>query len=317
VAVATCLTSNSSMSNDAAFVLTLALVPSLVGQAINAPAESEFTLHTASQLVVLNVGVQDVHGTEIRGLKAADFKVYEDGHPQAVKQFAAEDRPITVGIVLDASGSMRTKQAEVVTAALAFVQSSNPDDEVFVVTFNDHASLGLPSNISFSRSTKELRTALLGRKPEGKTALYDALVLAAQHLGKGKWENKALLLISDGGDNNSAHTSTDAIRAVQKSWATVYSIALFDPDELEHNLGALHHLSKMSGGETFAPMELAEIRSVCLRIAEDLRASYTVAYTPPNPEEHTALRKIKVVVTSPDRGKVMVRTRASYTLADR
>src|SRR6185369_9382203 len=97
------------------------------------PAGSEFTLHTASQLVVLSVGVQDVHGTEIRGLKAEDFKVLEDGHPQAVKQFAAEDRPVTVGIVLDASGSMRTKQAEVVTAALAFVHSSNPDDEVFVV----------------------------------------------------------------------------------------------------------------------------------------------------------------------------------------
>lgn len=301
----------------AAFVLTLALASSLVGQEGNPPAESEFTLHTASQLVVLNVGVQDGHGTEIRGLKAEDFKVYEDGHPQAVKQFAAEDRPVTVGIVLDASGSMRTKQAEVVTAALAFVHSSNPEDEVFVVTFNDHASLGLPPNISFSQNANELRVALLGRKPEGKTALYDALVLAADHLGKGKWENKALLLISDGGDNNSAHTFAEAIRAVQRSWATVYAIAFFDPDEPEHNLGALHSLSKMSGGEAFAPKELAEIRSLCVRIAEDLRANYTVAYTPPHPDEHTASRKIKVLVTGPNRGKVMVRTRASYILADR
>ena len=305
------------MFNTAAFVLTLALAPSLVAQAVPPSAESEFTLRTASQLVVLNVGVQDVHGAEIRGLKAEDFKVYEDGHPQAVKQFAAEDRPVTVGIVLDASGSMRTKQAEVVTAALAFVHSSNPDDEVFVVTFNDHAALGLPSNISFSQNANELGAALLGRRPEGKTALYDALVLAADHLGKGKWENKALLLISDGGDNNSTHTIAEAIQAVQKSWATVYSIAFFDPDEPEHNLGALHRLSKMSGGEAFAPKELAEIRSLCVRIAEDLRASYTVAYTPPRPEEHTASRKIKVLVTSPNGGKVMVRTRASYILADR
>jgi len=305
------------MFNAAAYVFTLALAPSLVGQAANPPAESEFTLRTASQLVVLNVGVQDAHGSEIRGLKAEDFKVYEDGHPQAIKQFAAEDRPVTVGIVLDASGSMRTKQAEVVTAALAFVRSSNPDDEVFVVTFNDHASLGLPSNIAFSQNAGELRAALLGRKPEGKTALYDALVLAADHLGKGKWENKALLLISDGGDNNSIHTIAEAIQAVQRSWATVYSIAFFDPDEPEHNLGALHRLSKMSGGEDFAPKELAEIRSLCMRIAEDLRASYTVAYTPPHPEEHTASRKIKVLVTSPSRGKVMIRTRASYILADR
>ena len=300
---------------NAAFAITLALVPLLAGQALD--PESEFTLHTSSQLVVLNVSVQDVHGTEIRGLKAEDFKVYEDGRPQTVKQFAAEDRPVTVGIVLDASGSMRTKQAEVVTAALAFVHSSNPDDEVFVVTFNDHASLGLPSNISFSQNANDLRAALLGRKPEGKTALYDALVLAADHLGKGKWENKALLLISDGGDNNSAHTINEAIRAVQKSWATVYSIAFFDPDEPEHNLGVLHRLSKSSGGEAFAPKELDEIRSLCVRIAEDLRASYTVAYTPPHPEDHTASRKIKVVVSSPERGKVMVRTRDSYMLADR
>jgi len=301
---------------NAAFVLTLARVLTLVGQTVPPPAGSEFTLHTASQLVVLNVGVQDAHGAEIRGLKAEDFKVLEDGHPQAVKQFAAEDRPVTVGIVLDASGSMRTKQAEVVTAALAFVHSSNPDDEVFVVTFNDHASLGLPSNISFSQNANEVRAALLGRKPEGKTALYDALVLAADHLGKGKWENKALLLISDGGDNNSAHTMAQAIRAVQRSWATVYAIAFFDPDEPEHNLGALYRLSKMSGGESFAPKELAEIRSLCVRIAEDLRASYTVAYTPPHPEEHTASRKIKVLVTSPNRGKMTVRTRASYILAN-
>jgi Ca-activated chloride channel family protein len=305
------------MFNATAFVLTLALVPPLAGQAANPPAGSEFTLHTTTQLVVLNVGVQDVHGTEIKGLEAKDFKVYEDGHPQVVKQFAAEDRPVTVGIVLDASGSMRTKQAEVVTAALAFVHSSNPNDEVFVVTFNDHASLGLPSNISFSRNAKELGAALLGRKPEGKTALYDALVLAADHLGKGKWENKALLLISDGGDNNSTHTIAEAIQAVQRSWATVYSIALFDPDEPEHNLGALHRLSKMTGGEAFAPTELAEIRPLCVRIAEDLRASYTVAYTPPHSEEHTASRKIKVLVTSPSKGKVTVRTRASYILADR
>jgi|SRR5579872_6640296 len=305
------------MFNAANFVLPLALTPFLAGQGVDSQAESEFTLRTSSQLVVLNVGVSDVHGAEIRGLKAEDFKVYEDGHPQAVKQFAAEDRPVTVGIVLDASGSMRTKQAEVVTAALAFVHSSNPDDEVFVVTFNDHASLGLPSKIPFSQNANDLGAALLGRKPEGKTALYDALVLAADHLGKGKWENKALLLISDGGDNNSTHTLTEAIQAVQKSWATVYAIAFFDPDEPEHNLGVLHRLSKLSGGEFFAPKELTEIHSLCVRIAEDLRASYTVAYTPPYPENHTASRKIKVVVTNPERGKLLVRTRDSYILADR
>ena len=300
-----------------AAALTVAFVTALVGQSVNPSRKSEFTLYTSSQLVVLNVSVQDAHGTNVRGLRAGDFKVYEDGSPQAIKQFAAEERPVTVGILLDASGSMRTKQAEAVTAALAFVHSSNPDDEVFVVTFDDHASLGLPPNTSFSHDTNELRAALLGRTPEGKTALYDALVLAADHLRKGKWENKALLLISDGGDNNSAHTITEAIQAVQNSWAAVYAIALYDPDEPEHNLAVLHRLSKMSGGEDFAPKELAEIRPLCVRIAEDLRASYTVAYTPPHPDQHAASRKIKVVATGNNGRRLTVHTRPSYVLGDR
>jgi Ca-activated chloride channel homolog len=297
--------------------LTLTFLPALIGQSLNPAEKSDFTLYTASQLVVLNVGVKDAHGVNVRGLKADDFKIYEDGHSQDIKQFAAEDRPLTVGIVLDASGSMRTKQVEAVTAALAFVHSSNPDDEVFVVTFNDHAFLGLPSNISFSHDTNELRAALLGRKPEGKTALYDALVLAADHLRKGKWENKALLLISDGGDNNSAHTLAEAAQGLQKSWATVYTIALYDPDEPEHNLGVLHRLSRMSGGEDFAPKELAEIRSLCVRIAQDLRASYTVAYTPPRPDQLAASRKIKVVANGNNGHSLAVHTRTSYSLGDR
>lgn len=301
------------MINAAA--ITVAFLPALIAQTVNPSEKSDFTLYTASQLVVLNVGVQDSHGTNVKGLAANDFKVYEDGSLQAIKQFAAEERPVTVGIVLDASGSMRTKQAEAVTAALAFVHSSNPQDEVFVVTFNDHASLGLPPTVSFSHDTNELRTALLGRKPEGKTALYDALVLAADHLRQGKWENKALLLISDGGDNNSKHTIADAIQAVQNSWATVYSVAFYDPDEPDHNLPILHRLSRMSGGEDFAPKELAEIRPLCVRIAEDLRASYTLAYTPPRAEQR-ASRKIKVVASGSNGRKLTVHTRTSYSLGD-
>jgi Ca-activated chloride channel homolog len=300
-----------------AAALTIAFCTVLRGQSVNPSDKSEFTLYTASQLVVLNVGVQEVHGTNVRGLRAGDFKIYEDGSPQEIKQFAAEERPVTVGIVLDASGSMRTKQAEAVTAALAFVHASNPDDEVFVVTFNDRASLGLPPNTSFSHNANDLRAALLNRKPEGKTALYDALVMAADHLGKGKWENKALLLISDGGDNNSVHTIADAIQAVQNSWATVYAIAFYDPDEPEHNLAVLHRLSKMSGGEDFAPKELVEIRPLCLRIAEDLRASYTIAYTPPHPDQRAASRKIKVVAAGNNGRRLTVHTRASYSLGAR
>ncbi|MDP8989648.1 MAG: VWA domain-containing protein [Acidobacteriota bacterium] len=287
-------------------------LPVLSAQEPSSPGEPGFTLYTASQLVVLTVGVQDSHGANIKGLKAEDFKILEDGHPQAIKQFAAEDRPVTLGIVVDASGSMRTRQVEVATAALAFVRASNPQDETFVVNFNDRAFKGLPPALLFSNDPMQLRAALLGPQAAGRTALYDALTLAAGHLAKGKWENKVLLLISDGGDNNSTHTFADTVQALQRSGATVYSIALYDPDEREHNLGILRRLAKMSGGEAFEPMNTAAIAPLCLRIAADIRASYTLAYTPPQSDRHAASRKIKVAVIAPHEGKPVVRTRTSY-----
>ena len=279
-----------------------------------APSDAEFTLHTDSQLVLLNVGVQDAHGTNIKGLGVQAFQVFEDGRPQAIKQFAAEDRPVTVGIVIDSSGSMRSKQVETVAAALAFVESSNPDDETFVVNFNDSASLGLPPDVAFSQDPKQLRTALYARRPEGRTALYDALKLAANHLAKGRWESKALLLISDGGDNNSMRTLQDAVRAVERSGAVVYCVALYDPEEPEHNLGTLRRLSQLTGGEVFVPAQLSEIGAMCLRIAKDIRASYTLAYTPPNPDRYSSPRKIRVVASAPATGKLRVRARTSYML---
>lgn len=303
------------MFRFAVFVaLTFSALPA---QEAPPPGEPGFTLYAASQLVVLNVAVQDKRGSNIRGLKEQDFKIFEDGHPQPIKQFAPEDRPVTLGIIVDNSGSMRSRQPEVVTAALAFVRASNPQDETFVVNFNDRAFEGLPPAISFSNDPQELRAALLGPTPDGRTALYDALVLAADHLQKGKWENKALLLISDGGDNNSNHTFADAIHALQTSGATVYSIALYDPDEREHNLGVLHRLSTMSGGETFEPKDISEIAPLCLRIAADIRASYTLAYTPPAIDSHPAPRKVKVSVNAPTLGKPIVRTRTSYVLEAR
>src|SRR5579863_265880 len=188
------------------------------------PAEQDFTLYAATDLLVLNVGVQDSRGTNIKGLAARDFKVYEDGHLQPIKQFSSDERPVTVGIVVDASGSMRKRQPEVVAAALSFVSASNPEDEIFVVNFNDRAELGLPPETPFSHDLVQIQAALLDKKPEGKTALYDALALALDHIRRGKWEKKALLLISDGGDNSSTHSSRDVLQALQESGVTLYAI---------------------------------------------------------------------------------------------
>jgi Ca-activated chloride channel homolog len=305
------------MSRTNAFLLCILVTAAKLPAQVDNPEDREFTLHTSAQLVVLNAGVQNGVGANVKGLKAQNFQVFEDGQLQNIKQFAAEDRPVTLGIVVDASGSMRTRQAEVVTAALSFVGASNPADEIFVVNFNDRAFTGLPPETAFSSDPRELRDALLGRRPEGRTALYDALVLATEHLASGKWENKALLVISDGGDNSSQHSQAQAIQAIQTSGAAVYTIGLFDPEEPEHNLGTLRRFSKISGGESFAPMDIGEIKSLCIRIAEDIRASYTIAYTPPQPEQHIAPRKVRLVASAPEVGKLKVRTRTSYILGDR
>jgi len=280
-----------------------------------APATQDFTLYANTDLLVLNIGVQDSHAANVRGLAARDFKIFENGSLQPIKQFSSEERPVTVGIVVDASGSMRAKQAEVAAAALSFVKASNPEDEMFVVNFNDRAHLGLPAETSFTDEPKTIEMALLGKRPEGKTALYDAVALALNQLRKGKWEKKALLLISDGGDNNSTHTYREVLQAVEESGVTMYTVGLFDEDDPDQNPGVLRRLSKTSGGEAFLPMDHSEIDSICRRIAADIRASYTLAYTPPQPDQHTAVRKIKIVVTNPAGGKVTVHARASYVLS--
>jgi len=132
-------------------VSALFLLTGLLSAQSQVSSQEEFTLHAESRLVVLNVGVQDAHGLNVSGLDVSDFRVYEDGHLQTIKQFAGEDRPVTIGIVVDTSGSMRARQAATVTAALSFIKASNPDDETFVVNFNDSAAMGLPSNIIFPK----------------------------------------------------------------------------------------------------------------------------------------------------------------------
>src|SRR6476646_11435190 len=154
------------------------------------PANHDFTLYANTDLLVLNIGVQDSHGANIKGLVAHNFKIYENGRLQPIKQFSSDERPVTVGIVVDASGSMRPKQAEVVAAALSFVHASNPEDEIFVVNFNDRASLSLPAATPFTNDPKQIELGLWDKKPEGKTALYDALALALKQIRKGKWEKK-------------------------------------------------------------------------------------------------------------------------------
>lgn len=308
------------MAARAGHILMLGLSLALeifAGQALVAgPSPPSFKLTATAELVLLDVSVKDATGNHVESLEKKDFRVYEDGKLQTITHFSSDDVPVTVGLVIDKSGSMRPKHADVVTAAIVFVHASNPKDEVFVVNFNDRASFGLPRDISFTDDIETLRAALSMKPPDGRTAIYDAIVLALNHLEKGTREKKALVLVSDGGDNSSTEGFANVIQRVQESRATIYTIGLFDDEDPDRNPKVLARLARISGGEAFLPKQVPEVVGICRQIAKDIRTRYTIGYVPVRVSDKGALRKIKVVASQPGGGKLVVHTRASYFLPD-
>ena len=247
------------------------------------------------------------------GLSKENFKIYENGKPQEITQFANADIPVTVGIAVDESGSMRPKRSEVITAALVFNQASNPMDETFIINFNEKARRGLPDDVLFSDNVQQLRKALYQGLPEGRTALYDAIMMSLDQLEFGRRDKKTLVVISDGGDNHSQHTLDDVTRKVLTSVATIYTIGLYDEDDPESNEGVLKKLAQVSGGVFYHPQTLDEIVPICRQIAKDIRTRYTIGYVPS--AEGKAARHIKVMASSPGHPKLVVRTRTSYVFS--
>ncbi|HYL73463.1 MAG TPA: VWA domain-containing protein [Bryobacteraceae bacterium] len=272
--------------------------------------DQEYTIRTTSRLVLLDVSVKDSAGGFVSGLTKDNFKVYEDGKPQQISQFADADIPVTVGLVVDESGSMRPKRSEVITAAIEFIEASNPQDEVFVINFNEKARRGLPDIMLFSDNIDTLRSALWQGIPEGRTALYDAMEMALHQLDMGRRDKKTLVLISDGGDNISVHKLPEVMHDVLSQLATIYTIGIFDEDDPERNPAVLEKLSRVSGGVPYFPKKLEEITPICKQIAKDIRTRYTIGYIPTS--EGKPERRIKVVASSPEHPKLIVRTRTNY-----
>jgi len=277
----------------------------------NEQEASEFTIRTTSRLVLLDVSVKDATGGLVSGLLQQNFQVYEDGKPQMITQFAHADIPVTVGLVVDESGSMRRKQPEVITAALAFLQASNSQDEVFVINFNEKPRRGLPDIQLFSDDIEQLRAALWRGVPEGRTALYDAIGMALHQLDFGRRDKKTLVVISDGGDNISALKLEDVMREVLESAATIYVIGIYDEDDPDQKPGVLNRIAQVSGGRAYFPRKLGQIEPICREIAKDIRARYTIGYTPVAGETSSE-RNIKVVARSENAQKLVVRTRTRY-----
>jgi len=272
---------------------------------------NEYTILTESRLVLLDVSVQKSGGGRVGGLEKDNFQVFDNGKAMPISVFANHDVPVTVGILVDESLSMRRKRADVIAAARAFIGASNPKDEVFVVNFNENVKFGLPPDMPFSDNIKQLRTALDRGQAQGRTALYDAVIAGLKHLEQGRRDKKTLIVISDGGDNASKATRQQMLDEVSRNFATVYTIGIFDEDSSEKDPSILAKLAKMTGGISYFPATLEGMLPVCWSIAADIRTRYTIGYGPP--ETETGKRhKVRVVASAPGMGSLKVRTRTGY-----
>jgi VWFA-related protein len=268
-----------------------------------AQAPAPFQISVDVNLVVLEAVVRDHTGHFAPDLSAADFQVYEDGVKQTITLFRHDDAPVTVGLLVDHSGSMQSKLPEVVAAARSFVESSNASDDLFVVNFNDRVALA---------TSRDVEHAILGIPAIGMTRLYDALFTAQERLQAGKPENKVLIVVSDGGDNASQHKLAEVLSRAESSSALIYAIGIFDPDDVERNTDVLRRLARSTGGQAFFPAHLDETVDICKQIAHDIRNRYTLGYTSTNAAQTGAVRSIRVTATAPGRGKLSVRTRTGY-----
>jgi len=272
--------------------------------------EEPFVLRSEVRLVLLDVSVTTRRGGFVSGLAKDNFTVLENGRRQNITVFDNEDRPVTVGILVDESRSMAPKRADTLAAAEIFIAQSNSQDETFVLNFNERVTPGLPPGTLFSDDPVQLRSALRRGVPEGKTALNDAVVAGLKQLELGKRGKKTLIVISDGGDNASVHTPRQVIDMAERTIATIYAIGLFDADDPDRDPGLLRRFANISGGEAYFPQSPAEMTPICKAIAKDIRSRYTIGYVPA--AGVTSVRQIRVLASAPGQGNLITRTRSSY-----
>ena len=298
----------------AALLLTMAIACAAyqAPPVVQDPAANSFRISVDVPLVVLHATVTGRQGSLVGNLGEQDFQVYENGVPQRIQLFKNEDIPVAVGLVIDHSTSMRPKLPEVTAAARAFVRSSNREDQIFVVNFNEVASLGLPPPIRFTDSSAELEYAISDDSARGQTALYDAIAKALEQLETASRDKKVLIVVSDGGDNASKRKLDEVMKLIERSSAVIYTVGVFDQSDEDRNPGVLNRLARATGGEAFLPGEGGEVVANCERIARDIRHQYIVGYTPSNPVRDGSYRTIRVLARSKGQGKLSVRTRTGY-----
>jgi Ca-activated chloride channel homolog len=265
-------------------------------------------------LVVLHTTVLDDRGRFAEGLKQENFRILEDKVEQKLAVFKREDVPVSMGLVIDNSGSMRDKRPRVNEAALTLVQTSNPQDEAFVVNFNDDFYLDLDKD--FTNSIPELKEALERIDSRGSTALYDAIIGSLDHLKKASKDKRVLLVVTDGEDNTSHNSLDKAIKEVQKTDTVIYTIGLLSEESKKNSKRAkkaLEQIALASGGLAFFPENVDDVHNICEQVARDIRNQYTLAYYPTNTKRDGTFRTVQVEVIPPrGRGKLVARTRNGY-----
>jgi Ca-activated chloride channel homolog len=278
------------------------------------PPQDDFVFRSDTRVVVCNTTVVDKNGHLVTDLPREAFTVTENGVAQRITGFKREDVPVSLGLIIDNSGSMRTKRAGVEAASLALVRDSNREDEVFVVNFNDEPYLDLPNRKEFTNDIHEMEQALTRIDSKGGTAMRDAIRTSIDHLWqKAHRDKKVLVVITDGVDNESMITQEALVKASQQSGVLIYAVGLL-ADEDHHDAAQAKHeldgLAEATGGETYFPKEVSEVDRIAHLVAHDIRNQYTIQYTPSNPAMDGTFRQIKIAVNAP--GHLTVRTRNGY-----
>jgi VWFA-related protein len=291
-------------------VLLLAITSGFAQQPQQVIPDENAIFKAEANLIPLHASVVDKNGKLLTNIPRAAFHVFENGAEQTIKDFKREDVPVSLGIIIDNSGSMRDKRQRVGAASLALVKASNPQDEVFIVNFNDDAFLDQP----FTNDIKKLEETLDKIDTKGGTAMRDALSMSIDYLrDKGKKDKKVLVVVTDGNDNTSSMGLEDLVRKAQQSGVLIYSLGLLSEEEAREARRAkrsLHDLAVASGGLDYYPKDLEEIAKITPDVAREIRNQYTLAYTPINSNLDGTFRKLAVAVNAP--GRPTVRSRNGY-----
>jgi Ca-activated chloride channel homolog len=265
-------------------------------------AKRETSIRVETQLVLINVTVTDPMNRFVTGLEKEHFKLTEEKVEQTITQFSSEDAPLSVGLVFDASGSMGSKLSKSRQAAAQLFKTANPEDEFFLVQFNNRPEL----TVGFTTNTEEIQNRLTFTQAKGRTALLDGVYMAMNHMKKARNPRKAIIILSDGGDNSSRYTESEVKNLVREADVQVYAIGIFEPISGRHRTaeemggpGLLTELAESTGGRHFPVENLNELPDVAAKIGIELRNQYVLGYTPINTTKDGKYRRVQVKLKQP------------------